>query len=214
MWVNLKEVGMTQSLFECKNSNNGYNLLINSSKNVQLNYKKDSYEKNIFGPKLEKENWNLICLTLLNESNNKSVLNLYINSSLYIKDEIIDNTESINDMKPIIGKLISSGSKIDSITTWSRVLSKDEIVSLYNNGNGREYPFTLSDTNVPYDNTPYNIEDIPYIGDNDIQPSDIQDIPDMPDMPDDTQDIPDMPDDTQDIPDMPDDTQDIPDTQY
>jgi hypothetical protein len=205
---------MTQSLFECKNSNNGYNLLINSSKNVQLNYKKDSYEKNIFGPKLEKENWNLICLTLLNESNNKSVLNLYINSSLYIKDEIIDNTESINDMKPIIGKLISSGSKIDSITTWSRVLSKDEIVSLYNNGNGREYPFTLSDTNVPYDNTPDTPAYIP--GDSDIHdmtdmPDDTQDIPDMPD---DTQDIPDMPDDTQDIPDMPDDTQDIPDTLY
>jgi hypothetical protein len=168
MWVNLKEVGMTQSLFECKNSNNGYNLSINSSNNIQLNYKKDLYEKIITGPKLDKEIWNLICITILNDINNKSIFNLYINSNLYVKDDIIDNTESITDMKPIIGKLISSGSKIDSITTWSRVLSKDEIKSLYNNGNGREYPFTLSDTNVSYDSTLDEESIIPYNGNNSL----------------------------------------------
>jgi hypothetical protein len=169
MWVNLKEVGMTQSLFECKNVENGYNLLINVSNNIELHYKKDSYEKNIFGPKLEKENWNLICITLLNDSNNKSVLNLYVNSTLYVKDEIIENVVNIDGVKPIVGKLISSGSKIDSITTWTRVLSKDEIVSLYNNGSGKEYPFTLSDTNVSYDSTLDEESIVPYNGINNSQ---------------------------------------------
>ena len=143
MWVNFKEIGLTQSIFSCKNSdNNGYDLLLNDLNNIQFEYKLNSYLKNIVGPKIDKENWNLICINLLKD-NNKSIFNLFINSNNHIKDVIIDSTESINNMKPMVGKLISKGSKIDCITTWTRVLSKDEIVSLYNNGYGREYPFNI-----------------------------------------------------------------------
>jgi hypothetical protein len=161
MWVNFKEVGMTQSIFECKNGNDGYDLLVNNLNNIQLNYNFNSYEQILIGPKLDKDSWNLICLTLLKDINNKSTFNLFVNSNNHIKDNIIEYTESLYNMKPIIGKLLSSGSKIDSITTWSKVLSKDEIVSLYNNANGREYPFTLSDTNTPYDSTTVGDDIVP-----------------------------------------------------
>jgi hypothetical protein len=162
MWVNFKEIGLTQSIFSCKNSdNNGYDLLLNDLNNIQFDYKLNSYQKNIVGPKIDKENWSLICITLLKDINNKSIFNLFINSNNHIKDEIIEFIDNNLNMKPIVGKLISNGSKIDCITTWTRVLSKDEIVSLYNNANGREYPFTLSDTNVSYNS---------YIIDNDFIP--------------------------------------------
>lgn len=36
--------------------------------------------------------------------------------------------------------------KIDMLGVWDRVLSESELVSLYNGGNGMEYPFT---TKVP-----------------------------------------------------------------
>lgn len=158
LWVNFKEIGLTQSIIESKNIDNGYSLFLNNLNNIQLNYKYNSYEKNIFGPKIEIDNWYLICFTILNDINKKSIFNLFINGKNHIKDNVIENIEKIS-MKPMVGKLISNGSKIDSITTWSRRLSDDEILLLYNNGDGREYPFKSnfkddSYSNISLDQTP------------------------------------------------------------
>jgi len=149
MWLNLKEVGLTQSILKCEDiSNNGYNLMVSNLNKIQLEYKNNNYTKLSVGPILEKETWYLINLTFRKDINDKTIFNLFINSNNYLKDILIDNTSSLN-MKPIIGSL-SEGSKVDSITTWTRCISKNEIVLLYNNGNGKEYPFNLNDNNTVY----------------------------------------------------------------
>lgn len=40
--------------------------------------------------------------------------------------------------------IFNSNCKIDMLGVWDRVLSESEIASLYNNGNGLEYPFTTT----------------------------------------------------------------------
>ena len=81
---------------------------------------------------------------------------LYKNGSLQVS-----NTSSVNpvynsgNMRPSIGGLnngplvgnsvqyfIRNGSKIDALTVWNRELTADEVLSLYNQNTGAEYPFS------------------------------------------------------------------------
>ena len=79
-------------------------------------------------------------------------------SKLYIDGVLVaSNTSTINPTyltttNPTIGAInvpgnvgsypAINGSKIDSVSVWNKTLSDDEIVQLYNAGNGTQYPFS------------------------------------------------------------------------
>ena len=154
MWINFKEIGMTQSILCCKdNNNNGYDFILNNQNRINISYLKDNYSFNINGPILDKNNWYLLNITILKDSV-KSVLNLYVNSKNYLKDIQIDQTSSLSTINPKIGASLTNGSlnnyiskesKVDSITIWNKILNESDINFLFNDGLGVEYPFTITD---------------------------------------------------------------------
>ena len=114
---------------------------------------------------LEKNNiivsnaWNHIVITSKSGSNK-----IYANGVL-----VISNTSTMrpNYRKTVSTRLGGSSTylpnsyftgKMDAVTTWSKILTDDEITQLYNMGGGIQYPFTTQNIRKPY--SVYNGDDL------------------------------------------------------
>jgi len=73
---------------------------------------------------------------------------IYVNGSLVASDTSSVVTSYSVNCKPRIGCreinnvwMVSNGTKIDSLTTWTKELNQTEVTELYNSANGKQYPF-------------------------------------------------------------------------
>ena len=114
---------------------------------------------------LEKNNiivsnaWNHIVITSKSGSNK-----IYANGVL-----VLTNTSTMrpNYRKTVSTRLGGSSTylpnsyftgKMDAVTTWSKIITDDEITQLYNMGGGIQYPFTTQNIRKPY--SVYNGDDL------------------------------------------------------
>jgi len=142
-WVKLNTVA-TQAIFtNCSQSNNGFRITTTSANKIGFEFNGYSISGNAA---LAINTWYHICVL-----NTGSTYEIYINGSLDRTNvgqslwyQI--NWGSAGTNVAYIGRYISAAyylnGAVDSLTLWNRKLSTDEIVQLYNSGNGAQYPFT------------------------------------------------------------------------
>jgi hypothetical protein len=70
---------------------------------------------------------------------NGSVVGTYSNSSAYL-------TSAGHAFRMGYGCINGFGGSVDEVGVWNHALSQNDITTLYNNGNGLQYPFTLTST--------------------------------------------------------------------
>jgi hypothetical protein len=84
-----------------------------------------------------------------------SIVSIYVNGFLGGTSSVTGNITYATTSYPSIGAqkysstgvsnhagLHTPGCKFDNISTWTRVLSHDEVITLYNSGSGQSYPYT------------------------------------------------------------------------
>lgn len=94
--------------------------------------------------------WSNVVVT---KSNN--VVSIYVNGLLGGTSSVTGNITYATTSYPSIGAqkysstgvsdhigLSTPGSKFDNISTWTKVLSHDDVIALYNSGSGQSYPYT------------------------------------------------------------------------
>ena len=94
--------------------------------------------------------WSNVVVT---KSNN--VVSIYVNGFLGGTSSVTGNITYATTSYPSIGAqkysstgvsdhagLHAPGCKFDNISTWTRVLSHDDVIALYNSGSGQSYPYT------------------------------------------------------------------------
>jgi hypothetical protein len=94
--------------------------------------------------------WSNVVVT---KSNN--VVSIYVNGLLGGTSSVTGNITYATTSYPSIGAqkysstgvsdhigLSAPGSKFDNISTWTRALSHDDVITLYNSGSGQSYPYT------------------------------------------------------------------------
>ena len=93
---------------------------------------------------------NTWCNVVVTKSN--SVVSIYVNGLLGGTSSVTGNITYAATSYPTIGALkssssnlndyIGSGSKIDDVAAWTRTLSHDDVIAIYNSGSGQSYPYT------------------------------------------------------------------------
>ena len=94
--------------------------------------------------------WSNVVVTKSN-----SVVSIYVNGFLGGTSSVTGNITYATTSYPSIGAqkysstgvsdhagLHSPGCKFDNISTWTKVLSHDDVIALYNSGSGQSYPYT------------------------------------------------------------------------
>jgi len=107
------------------------------------------------GSPLSANTWYNIVITRKSSTGTK----MYINGTLNVSNTSTQNPVYAPTNYATIGasnagsyvNLAASGTKIDGLTIWNKELTVSEIVSLYNAGNGAEYPFSSQTLPTPND---------------------------------------------------------------
>jgi len=91
--------------------------------------------------------WNNIIVT-----KSSGVVSIYVNGLLGGTSSVSGNISYAATSYPTIGAqkyssggisdYVSNGWKIDDVATWTRELSHDDVISIYNSGSGQTYPYT------------------------------------------------------------------------
>ena len=107
------------------------------------------------GAPLSTNTWYNIVITRKSSTGTK----MYINGTLNVSNTSTQNPVYAPTNYATIGasnagsyvNLAASGTKIDGLTIWNKELTVSEIASLYNAGNGTEYPFSSQTLPTPND---------------------------------------------------------------
>jgi len=142
----------------------GWWLIHNSSGQIQFSYVNSSQqEKDTTYSFTGKYNsWNHILVTKIWGG----ITNLYVNGVLVSTNSDTTNPIYTTTHYPAMGAMqynsssfqayFANGSKLDAVSTWTRVLTSDEALGLYNSGNGQQYPFSNVSVSTPSDSVGTN----------------------------------------------------------
>lgn len=160
-WINVEQInGNVNIISKGDIYNNGaFNLMLyDAGSSFKLNSRlfdaSNNYIDSRSSATIPLYSWTYIAMTWEAGSNNS--VKLYINGSEEQLYELFQSgiTAIINSSSPLlVGSGINNGNytnlftgKIDGVGIWSRVLTADEILDLYNNGNGLYYSDSESST--------------------------------------------------------------------
>jgi hypothetical protein len=126
---------------------NGWEIRVSGGKPIFFSWNNSGTGQGVVGSTVAINTWYHIVAT-----KRGTLYNIYMNGSLVATSSGTGNAIINGTFYPNIGHLqysstyhglyVTNGTIIDSVNLWSKEISADEVVQLYNAGNGTQYPFS------------------------------------------------------------------------
>lgn len=151
-WYYTNVVGVEKYLISSYNSDtsnshvNGTGFIVNTPTNnkIGITIYNTGFTQALSNTTLSASTWYHVAITRKSGTNTKIYINGVLDNTVVSTKDTVYNpvtfTPSIGNTIGVAGGYVNG--RMDSLSTWSKELTSDEISALYNSGTGQQYPFS------------------------------------------------------------------------